>query len=330
VADDGRAALMRAVVTGGAGFIGSNLTDRLLREGHQVTVVDDLSTGHRRFLEDAEASAGFELVELDLSDPATPLPDVLAGADLVFHLAANADVRFGWEAPRRDLEQNVLVTHRVLEAMRVSGVPRLFFSSTGSVYGEAEQIPTPESVSFPIQTSLYGASKASAEAFIQAYTAGTELRAVIFRFVSLLGPRYTHGHVVDFVRQLVDHPDRLHILGDGRQRKSYLHVDDCVDALLTCVEADPAGEVFNLGVDDYCTVTESAGWICERMGLSPDLDYSGGDRGWIGDNPFIWLDTAKIRGLGWSPRTPIREAVESTVDYLLDTPWVLERGDDRR
>jgi len=322
-------ALMRSIVTGGAGFIGSNLTDRLLDEGHQVTVIDDLSTGDRRFLESAAEHPAFEFVELDLNDPSGAVLEVIAGADIVFHLAANADVRFGWDAPRRDLEQNVLVTHRILEAMRQTGVPRIFFASTGSVYGEADQIPTPETAPFPIQTSLYGASKASAEAFVQAYTAGTEIRATVFRFVSILGPRYTHGHVVDFVSQLASDPSALRILGDGKQRKSYLHVDDCVDALITCLEVDKPYEVFNLGVDDYCTVADSAGWICKRMGLSPRIDYTGGDRGWIGDNPFIFLDTSKIRALGWTHRASIRQAVEATVDYLLDTPWILERSSER-
>jgi UDP-glucose 4-epimerase len=321
---------MRAIVTGGAGFIGSNLTDYLLDHGHQVTVIDDFSTGDKRFLEKASEHPGFELVELDLNDPSASLSDVVNGADIVFHFAANADVRFGWGAPRRDLEQNVLVTHRILEAMRLTGVPRIFFPSTGSVYGEAEEIPTPETAVLSTQTSLYGASKASAEAFIQAYTAGTEIRAVIFRFVSVLGPRYTHGHVVDFVRQLVADPDHLRVLGDGKQRKSYLHIDDCIAALITCLDYDSRAAVFNLGIDDYCTVTESAGWICDRMGLSPQVTYTGGDRGWIGDNPFIFLDTAKVRALGWNHRVSIRESVDATVDYLLDNRWVLERGDSRR
>jgi UDP-glucose 4-epimerase len=286
-------------------------------------VLDNFSTGLPAFLETARRSPNLEIVEMDLRSDTGRLGDVIESADAVVHLAANADVRFGWDAPRRDLEQNVLVTHHILEAMRTTGVKRILFSSTGSVYGEAVEIPTPEGAPFPIQTSLYGASKLAAEGFIQAYAEGAGFSATILRFVSILGPRYTHGHVIDFVRQLRIHPDRLQILGDGTQRKSYLHVADCIAAVSSLLEADHRCEVFNLGVDDYCTVTESSNWICERLGLDPVREYTGGDRGWVGDNPFIFLDTVRIRSTGWAPSLSIREAVESTVDYLVQEPWVL-------
>jgi UDP-glucose 4-epimerase len=315
---------MRIVVTGGAGFIGSNLCDALLGAGHRVVAADNLSTGRKAFLDDAARSPDFELVPLDLYLDAARLTDVVSGADAVVHLAANADVRFGWARPRRDLEQNVIVTHNVLEAVRRTGVSRLLFASTGSVYGEAPIVPTPEACPFPVQTSLYGASKAAAEAFIQAYAEGTGLQTTVFRFVSILGPRYSHGHVIDFVRTLRRDPGRLEILGDGRQRKSYLDVDDCVNAVVSQLDQDHRHEVFNLGTDEYCTVDDSAGWICARLGLAPDVVHTGGDRGWIGDNPFIFLDTAKIRATGWRPQRSIRSAVERTVDYLVESPWLLE------
>jgi UDP-glucose 4-epimerase len=210
-----------------------------------------------------------------------------------------------------------------MEAMRGAGVRRLLFSSTGSVYGDAEVVPTPEDAPFPVQTSLYGASKAAAEGYIAAYAEAGHLDASVFRFVSVLGPRYSHGHVIDFVRQLQHDPTTLAILGDGTQRKSYMHVDDCVAAVTSRLAHTPRFEVFNLGVDGYCTVTESASWICRRLGLSPELRYSGGDRGWIGDNPFIYLDTARIRATGWSPAYGIRDAVEATVDYLVEHRWIL-------
>jgi UDP-glucose 4-epimerase len=213
-----------------------------------------------------------------------------------------------------------MVTHNVLEAMRATGVARLLFSSTGSVYGEAPVTPTPEDCPFPVQTSLYGASKASAEAFIQAYAEGAGFRTTVFRFVSILGPRYTHGHVIDFVRKLRRDPSRLDILGDGKQRKSYLDVDDCVRAVLSQLDQDHRHEVFNLGTEEYCTVDESAGWICARLGVEPELVHSGGERGWIGDNPFIFLDTTKIRATGWAPTRTIRQAVERTVDFLVASP----------
>jgi UDP-glucose 4-epimerase len=319
---------MRVVVTGSAGFIGSNLTDLLLRRGHTVVGVDNLSTGRRGFLDEALASPSFELVEVDLLT--ADLGPVVEGADAVVHLAANADLRFGWDHPARDLEQNVVVTHRVLEAMRVAGVSRILFSSTGSVYGEAAIIPTPEDAPFPVQTSLYGASKSAAEGFIQAYAEGVGFSTSVFRFVSILGPRYTHGHVIDFVRKLRKDPTRLDILGDGTQRKSYLYVDDCVRAVAARIEADHQGhETLNLGVDDYCTVRDSASWICERLGLDPELVFTGGDRGWVGDNPFILLDTSRIRAAGWAPELGIREAVERTVDFLVANPELLDAEDPR-
>jgi UDP-glucose 4-epimerase len=250
----------------------------------------------------------------------------MRGAETVVHLAANADVRFGTEHPRKDLEQNTIATWNVLEAMRANGVRRIGFSSTGSIYGEPDVFPTPEDAPFPIQTSLYGASKLAAEGLIQAYAEGFGMEATIFRFVSILGERYTHGHVFDFYRQLREHPDRLRVLGNGTQRKSYLYVQDCVDAILLAL-ARPAAKVniYNLGADEYCQVNDSIGWICGRLGLEPALEYTGGERGWIGDSPFIFLDCRRMRALGWRPKLSIREGVVRTVDYLRQNPWVLER-----
>lgn len=316
---------MRVVVTGGAGFIGSNLADRLLADGHEVVAVDNISTGTRSFLETASQHPNFEFVELDLYEQPGRLATIVEGAEAVVHLAANADVRFGWDHPSRDLEQNIVVTHTVLEAMRATGAEHIVFSSTGSVYGEASVFPTPEDCPFPIQTSLYGASKLAAEALIEAYAEAGIVRATIFRFVSVLGPRYTHGHVVDFIKKLRKDPTRLEILGNGEQRKSYLDVSDCVEAVVSMLDADHPCEVFNLGVDDYCTVRQSAGWICERLGVNPSFDFTGGERGWVGDNPFIFLDTAKLRSTGWTHRYSIRQAVERTVDYLLANEWILDR-----
>jgi len=315
---------MKFFVTGAGGFIGSNLVDRLLSEGHVVVGCDNFATGFRRFLEGALTSPRFQLLEHDLLSP-EGIAEAMRGTDVVFHLAANADVRFGTQAPRRDLEQNTMVTFNVLEAMRAQGVKRIAFSSTGSIYGEAARIPTPEDAPFPIQTSLYGASKLGAEGFIAAYAEGFGFQAYIFRFVSILGERYTHGHVFDFVRALRKDPTRLNVLGNGKQRKSYLYVQDCIDAMLLSLDrATEKVNVLNLGTDAYCQVLDSVGWISERLGLSPTISLTGGDRGWIGDNPFIFLDTTKVRSLGWEPKLSIRQGVEKTVDYLLQNPWVLE------
>ena len=314
----------RVFVTGGAGFIGSSLVDRLLAEGSAVVAWDDFSTGQVRFLEKAKSHPNFALVRGDNLD-APSLTRAMAGCDMVFHLAANADVRFGLDHPGRDLQQNTIATFNVLEAMRANGLKRIAFSSTGSVYGEAEVVPTPETAPFPIQTSLYAASKLAGESMISAYCEGFGFEGYIFRFVSILGERYTHGHVFDFYQQLSD----LDVLGDGAQRKSYLHIGDCLDAVLQVVRAGTASsarhrvQIYNLGTFEYCEVKNSIGWICERLGLQPELRFTGGQRGWVGDNPFIFLDTAKIRAIGWQPKLSIRQGVVRTVEWLMENQWVL-------
>jgi UDP-glucose 4-epimerase len=314
---------MRAFVTGGAGFIGSNLVDRLLAANHSVVAYDNFSTGQDAFLDSARSHPQFTLVRGDTLDlPA--LVEAMAGSEMVFHLAANADVRFGVEHPRRDLDQNTIATFNVLEAMRGTGARKIAFASTGSIYGEASVIPTPEHAPFPVQTSLYGASKLAGEGLIQAYCEGFGFQSWIFRFVSILGERYTHGHVFDFYRSLRADPSRLRVLGNGRQRKSYLYVQDCLDAIFVALgRATDRVNVLNLGADEYCEVNDSIGWITSDLGVSPILDYTGGDRGWIGDNHFIFLDTARIRALGWKPKLTIREGILRTLDYLRSNEWVL-------
>jgi UDP-glucose 4-epimerase len=313
----------KVFVTGCAGFIGSNLVDRLLSDGHEVVGYDNFSTGQRLFVSRALQSPRFKLVEGDVLDLGL-LTRSMAGSHLVFHLAANADVRFGTQHPRRDLEQNTIATFNVLEAMRANGIKRIAFSSTGSIYGEADVLPTPENAPFPVQTSLYGASKLAAEGLIAAYCEGFGFQSYIFRFVSILGERYTHGHVFDFYKQLRTDQGRLRVLGNGKQRKSYLYVQDCIDAMFMAVEK-AAGKVniFNLGVEDYCEVNDSIGWICEALGVRPEIEYAGGERGWIGDNPFIFLDTTKIRSLGWRQKLGIRDGVLRTVEFLRTNEWVL-------
>lgn len=321
--------MKKVFVTGAAGFVASNLVDRLLADGADVVGWDNFSTGQERFVAGAREQGGYRLVQGDNLDREA-LTAAMAGCDFVFHLAANADVRFGTEHPSRDLEQNTIATFNVLEAMRANGVKRIGFSSTGSVYGETKVIPTPEDAPFPIQTSLYGASKVAGETLIQAYCEGYGFEGYLFRFVSIMGERYTHGHVFDFCRALRKDPTKLRILGDGAQRKSYLYVQDCVNAILhvtraaTAVEAAHRVQVYNLGTAEYCRVTDSVGWICARLGVEPEFEFTGGDRGWIGDNPFIFLDTAKVRATGWTPKLTIQESVERTVDWLTANEWVFE------
>jgi len=314
-------------VTGAAGFIGSNLVDRLLADGKTVTGWDNFSTGQEPFIAGALKQPNFKLIRGDNLD-LTALTKAMAGCDTVFHLAANADVRFGTDHPRKDLEQNTIATFNVLEAMRANGIKRIGFSSTGSTYGETTIIPTPEDAPFPVQTSLYGASKVAGEGLIAAYAEGFGFEAYIFRFVSILGERYTHGHIFDFYRQLTEHPGWLNILGDGTQRKSYLYVQDCVDAILHVTRLGTARgvkhntQVYNLGTAEYVQVKDSVGYICAALGLQPELRYTGGDRGWIGDNPFIFLDTKKIQATGWKPKLTIEQGIVRTLRWLEANRWV--------
>ena len=316
---------MRYFVTGAAGFIASNIADRLLADGHIVVGYDNFSTGREEFIVSARQNKNFTLVRGDVLD-LSALTNAMKGMDFVFHLAANADVRSGTEHPRKDLEQNTIATYNVLEAMRANGISKIAFSSTGSVYGETKVIPTPEDSPFPIQTSLYGASKLAGEALIQAYCEGYGFQGYIFRFVSILGERYSHGHVFDFYFQLLKHPNELHILGNGHQRKSYLYVQDCIDAVLSVVErAQDRINIYNLGTDEFCEVDDSIAWICEHLGVKPRRIYSGGDRGWVGDNPFIFLDTSRICARGWKPKLTIHQGVIRTLEYLQSNHWLLEQ-----
>lgn len=318
----------KVVVTGAAGFIGSNLVDSLLSQGIEVLGIDNFSTGRMEFLSEALNHPKFKLLSEDLYFGEV-LSNAFVGMDAVFHLAANADVRFGPDHPARDLEQNTIATHKVLEAARIAGVKKFIFSSTGSVYGEAEVIPTPENAPFPIQTSLYGASKLACEGLIAAYAESFGIQAWIFRFVSILGPRYTHGHVYDFYQQLTKDPKRLSVLGNGHQKKSYLHVSDCVSAIHISLEKSlKPVNVINLGVDGYCEVRDSIGWITSEMGVNPDISYGKESKGWIGDNPLIHLDTKSILSLGWSPRYSIEEAIRDTVSYMDANQWLF-KGDSK-
>ncbi len=319
--------LKNIFVTGGAGFIGSSLVDRLLHEGYHVTAYDNFSTGFIEFLVEAKKNKNFRLIEGDLLNQES-LAKSMQGVDFVFHLAANADVRFGTEHPRKDLEQNTTATFNVLEAMRTNHVSKIVFSSTGSIYGEANVIPTPENAPFPVQTSLYGASKLACEGLIQAYAEGFGFQGWIFRFVSILGPRYTHGHIFDFYKNLLKDPTRLKVLGNGKQKKSYLYIDDCIEAIMATLEsANDKINIFNLGTDEYCQVTDSIGWITRHLNLRPQLEFTGGDRGWIGDNPFIFLDCSRMRGVGWKPKLTIQQAVTKTLSYLEQNKWIINRRD---
>ena len=315
---------MKAFISGVAGFIGSNLADRLLEMGYYVRGYDNFATGQKKFISRALSNPKFDFIEADMLDK-QKLSDSLSGIDIVFHLAANADIKDGLNNPVRDLEQNTIATSNILEAMRINNVKKILFSSTGSVYGEACVIPTPENAPFPIQTSLYASSKLACEALIQAYCEGYGFKSWIFRFVSVLGERYSHGHVFDFYKKLLDDPNNLLVLGDGNQKKSYLYVQDCIDAMLFSLENNKEKiNIFNLGTNEYCQVKDSIKWIVRNLEINPKLNFTGGKRGWVGDNPFIFLDTSKINNLGWKPKLSINDGVIKTLEYLKSNKWLIK------
>lgn len=317
---------MKILITGAAGFIGSNLADHLLAQGCEVVGVDNFATGQKVFLENADRNSKFRFYEVDLLDfEKTKSVFTSEKPDWVVHLAANADVRFGLNHPRKDLEQGTLVTFNVLESSRLAGVKKIAYSSTGSVYGEPEVIPTPENCPFPVQTSLYAASKLAGEALIQAYSEGYSIQGYIFRFVSILGERYTHGHIFDFANKLLSNPNEIEVLGDGNQQKAYLYVGDCVRAIWHVMNScNEKINIYNLGPDEYINVNQSLDVICQEMKVQPKRNYTGGKRGWIGDSPFIFLDCSKLKKTGWKPEKSIRDSVRVTLKYLMENAWVLK------
>lgn len=308
---------MRVVITGCAGFIGSNLVDKLLDLGYDVVGIDNFSTGKIEFLNNAIKQCNFYLFELDLLRDKKYLVKVFRNADYIFHLAANADIKNNVNEPEKNLQQNIIATFNVLEAAKKEKVKNIVFSSTGSVYGETSLVPTPEKTYLYPQTSIYSASKLAGESLIEAYCESFDMRGFIFRFVSVLGPRYHHGHIYDFYKQLEDNPNYLKVLGNGTQTKSYLHVYDCIDGMLTGIRFPMKKvNIYNLGNNETIKVRESVKEIINFLQLNPVIDYGTEPRGWVGDNPLIYLDCTEIRKLGWTPKYSIRHAIIDTLNYL--------------
>lgn len=310
------------LVTGGAGFIGSHIVDALLARGAQVVVYDNFCTGQSHFLP-TPPPAGLEVIRADVLDR-PKLEAAMQGCDFVFHFQANADVRGGVKNTWVDVEQNTLATWNVLEAMRKNEVRGLAFASSATIYGEPTVFPTPETYA-PLQTSLYGASKYAGEAMIQAYCEYFGVRSFVYRFVSWIGERYTHGVVFDILKKLAADPNRLPLLGDGTQQKSYLYVKDGVRGILTGIDcATENKNIFNLGHDQFMNVTELVRVVLDEAG-TPDvkLEFAGGKRGWVGDSPLVHLDTARLKALGWKPETSIEEGIRRTVRYLLQNRQLL-------
>jgi len=319
------AGVQRAFVTGGAGFIGSHIADRLVKDGANVTIYDNFSTGQEQFISHHVANPMVSVVRADVLDRER-LQNEMASCDFVFHLQANADVRHGMRLTRVDLEQNTIATWNVLEAMRINGIRHIVFASSATVYGEPDAFPTPESYA-PLQTSLYGASKLAGEAMMQAYSEYFGITCYIFRFVSWIGERYTHGVIFDFMKKLKSDRQMLEILGDGKQRKSYLDVIDGVNGIFYAVQhAKERKNVLNLGHDEFMSVRDLADIVVDELGLR-GVRYrtTGGQRGWLGDSPFVHLDTTRLKALGWQPQISIEQGIRNTVRYLQAHPQLLEQ-----
>jgi len=311
-------------VTGGAGFVGSHVIDKLLSLNSQVIVYDNFSTGRKEFLHDSISKVKFiEGDVLNINQLSKSMKDV----DFVFHLSANADIKDNLKDPVKCLHQNTIATSNVLEAMRQNNVFHIAFPSTGSVYGEPDLHPTPIDAPFPIQTSMYAASKLACEGLLEAYATGYHFNVFIFRFVSAMGERYSHGCVFDFYQKLLENPKKLEILGDGNQKKSYLYIKDCVEAMFTAISNSKGNiNLYNLGHDNYIKVSQIADIVCHELGLkNVEYNYTGGPRGWIGDSPYIHLDISKIKSLGWKPTKSIEEAVKITLSWLQANKWLLNK-----
>lgn len=303
----------KVLVTGGAGFIGSHLAEKLLEDKNEVVVIDNLSSGRLENLPE-----GAKFIQGDLKDKKFLLQNV-RDFDKVFHLAANPDVKTALSNQEKDLHENVIATHNLLEAMRENSIGEIIFTSTSTVYGEVDQIPTPEDHKIqPI--SLYGATKHASENLISAYSHTFDFKASIFRLANIIGARSDHGVIYDFVKKLKDDPSSLEVLGNGEQRKSYLHVEECVDAIMKVhKDIDSQFEVFNIGSEDTIDVTGIAKVVIDEFDCEADIKYTGGKRGWKGDVPEMLLDISKIKSFGWSPSLNSEESVKKTAKNLINS-----------
>lgn len=315
--------LLKVVVTGGAGFIGSHLVDHLMRQGYHVIVLDNLSSGKMEYLRNWLDHKHFEFHKVDLRDVSS-FNDLLRDIHVVFHFAANPEVRIGAQKPQDIWDNNVIATYNLLEVMRAQKVPFLVFASSSTVYGEASKIPTPEDYGPLEPISIYGASKLACEAMISGYAFTFKIRSLVLRFANIIGSRLRHGVIYDFIMKLKKNPNVLEILGDGSQRKSYLHVSDTVNATMhlfnTFQDSDKVYDVYNVGSDDWVTVKEIAEIVSKAMNLAPKFHFTGGvegGRGWIGDVKYMLLDIEKLKSTGWRPKMSSKEAVERTAKELV-------------
>ena len=306
------------MVTGGAGFIGSHLVDALVNDGHRVRVFDNFSSGREEFLSHHKDSGMVEIYRADLLD-LEAVRKSMKGVGMVHHLAANPDIRLGTEVTDTDLKQGTLATYNVLEAMRMEGVSRISFSSSSAIYGEAEQMPTPETYGPVMPISLYGASKLGSEALITAWAGTFGAEAWIHRFANIVGPRGTHGVIFDFIHKLKKDPGRLEVLGNGMQEKSYMSAEDCVKAMVHLIgHCDEKVNLYNLGTGDTCSVRRIAEIVVEESGIEGvSIEYTGGDRGWAGDVPKTSLEVSRLLETGFEPNLASEEAIRHTARALI-------------
>jgi len=314
---------MKAFVSGGAGFIGSHLVRYLLGDENvrEVVIYDNFSSGCRAFLPKDLDSSRVVVFQADLKD-LEALKAAMAGCEVVYHLAANPDIAKAETQPDIDFWEGTYLTQNVLEAMRVTGARKIFYTSGSGVYGENPLSSFREDYGPCLPISTYGASKLASEGLISAYCHMFGLRGRAFRFANVVGPRQTHGVGYDFVRRLKADPTRLRILGDGAQRKSYIHIEDVLAAIATVEAVTGSGyDVFNVATDDYITVREIADLAVRISGLNPgsvQYEFTGGDRGWKGDVPVVRFDCSKIKGLGWHSRRTSAEAVRDAMAAMLE------------
>lgn len=308
----------KILVTGGAGFIGSHLVDDLIKRGNEVAVFDNLSSGKLEFIEHHLGNSHFRLIKGDLLNQ-NEIEKACKDVDLVCHVAANPDVRLGASDTKVHFDQNILATYNVLEAIRKNNIKKLAFTSTSTIYGEAAIMPTPEEYGPLIPISLYGASKLACEALITSYSHTFDIQAWIFRFANIVGPQSTHGITVDFINKLRNNSNQLEILGDGKQEKSYLHVSECVNAILFAIEnSREEVNIFNIGSEDTINATKIGKIVVEEMNLqNVEFIYTGGSRGWKGDVPRMRLGIEKLKLLGWNPVYTSEQSVRETARALL-------------
>ncbi len=308
---------MKCLVTGGAGFIGSHLCLRLLRDGFDVAALDDLSLGQEKFLKPCQDFKNFKFIKTDLLDLGETVK-ACAGVGRVWHLAANSDIASGGAKTDIDLKIGTIATYNVLEAMRLTGIKEIIFSSTSAIYGEATERPTPEGYGPLLPISFYGASKLACEALTTAFSHNYEYRVWIYRFANIVGSHTTHGAIHDFIKKIKKTPDNLEVLGDGKQAKSYLHVTDCIDGMIFGLEKSKRDvNLFNLAGLGICSVAQIAESVISRVSPKAKTVFTGGARGWKGDVSQVHLDGGKLQKLGYEPKLDSLNAVKKAVDDIL-------------